>query len=83
VDEKKFGISRDILDDRLKKEGIVCRKYFYPLTTDFQCYSHKYDSSKTPVAQKIAQSVLTLPIYSELECETVSKICSIIHKQKL
>ena len=62
----------------LEKEGIYSRKYFYPLITDYQCYSNEYDSSLTPIAKKISDNVLTIPMYADLSLEDVNRICDII-----
>lgn len=80
IDEKIFGMNRDKLAEELKKYNVVCRKYFYPLITDFECYRNQYHSKDTPLAKKIANQVLTLPIYSELDLDDVKKICEIIGK---
>ncbi len=80
IDEKIFGNNRDTLADELKKYNVICRKYFYPLITDFECYRNQYNSNDTPIAKRIASQVLTLPIYSELELDDVKKICEIIGK---
>lgn len=78
VDEKKFGKTRNDIFTALAKENIFARKYFYPLVQDYDCYKDTYDSSKTPVAQYVADRVLTLPLYSDLPLDTVNKICDII-----
>lgn len=75
VDECEFGLSRDDLFDALMKYGIVPRKYFYPLVVDFDCYKEVYRDACLPVARKIATSVLTLPLYSDLERSDVEYIC--------
>lgn len=77
-DETVFGVSRDEVADILDKNGIGARKYFYPLTNDFDCYSGKYDARLTPIALQISKRVLTLPLYADLPLETVDKICNII-----
>jgi dTDP-4-amino-4,6-dideoxygalactose transaminase len=82
VDENVFGINRDILAEKLKEYNVICRKYFYPLITDFDCYRDKYNSNNTPIAKKVADQVLTLPIYSELELNDVKKICELMRKIK-
>ncbi len=71
---------RDQIFERLANEGITARKYFYPLTNGFECYVGyaTAGSEKTPVAEYIADRVLTLPLYADLETETVDKICEII-----
>ncbi len=76
--KKVFGKSRDEIIKELEKEGIYSRKYFYPLITDYQCYSNEYDSSLTPIAKKISDNVLTIPMYADLSLEDVNRICDII-----
>ena len=79
-DEKTFGASRDDIFVQLESYGVMARKYFYPLTSDFACYGgiSGFDSSLTPVAKAVANRILTLPIYSELLLEDVDRICQII-----
>ena len=75
-----FRWTRDQVFDRLKAEGIVPRKYFYPLTSAFRCYEGRpgFNPESTPVAARTADRVLTLPMYAGLEPETVDRICRII-----
>jgi len=73
-----FRANRDQVYEELKKHNIFARKYFYPLTSDFECYRNKYDSNKTPAAKNIAEKILTLPLYSGLLPEDVDRICNII-----
>jgi len=75
-----YKYSRDEVFERLKAEGIHTRKYFYPLISDFACYKERFDADKTPVAKNIAASVLTLPLYADLDLNDVDRICSIILK---
>ena len=75
-----YKYTRDEIFEKLKENDIFARKYFYPLINDFQCFEGKYDSNKTPVAKHIADRVLTLPLYADLDLESVDKICEIILK---
>lgn len=65
---------------RLAEADVYARKYFYPLTTDFECYRGKpgFDSSRTPVAKRVSQQVVTLPLYPELQDADVERICSVL-----
>ncbi|RHV29206.1 DegT/DnrJ/EryC1/StrS family aminotransferase [Ruminococcus sp. OM05-10BH] len=78
IDEKKFGYSRNEVHERLQKENIYSRKYFYPLTNTFECFSGKFNVSQTPVALGISKRVLTLPLYADLSMQEVEKICNTI-----
>ena len=75
-----YKCTRDEIFEKLGEENIVARKYFYPLINDFECYRDKYSSNETPVAKHIADRVLCLPLYADLELETVDRICDIILK---
>lgn len=78
IDTKKFGRSRDEVYEELKNYNIFSRRYFYPLISQFPSYSG-LDSAKQgrmPVAEKIAQEVLCLPIYSDLKVEDAETIVS-------
>ena len=77
-DEIKFGKSRDEIAVKLGENGIYARKYFYPLTSAFECYKGKFNIHATPVAEDIASKVLTLPLYADLLTEEVDRICELI-----
>lgn len=75
-----YKYTRDEVFDKLGKENIIARKYFYPLINDYECYRDKYSSKDTPIAKYISDRVLCLPMYADLELEVVDKICDIILK---
>ena len=66
--------------EKLQKENIFSRKYFYPLINDYDCYKNQYDSKLTPIAKKISDNVLTIPMYANLNIKDVDFICDIILK---
>ncbi|MDY0235308.1 MAG: DegT/DnrJ/EryC1/StrS family aminotransferase [Gudongella sp.] len=70
--------TRDEVFEGLKTENIIARKYFYPLTTSFDCYKDKFNVDDTPVAKYIAERVLALPLYADLSVQDVDRICEII-----
>lgn len=75
-----YKYTRDELFDKLKANDIIARKYFYPLTNGFECYKELKTAGeeKTPVAKRIAENILTLPLYADLTVEDVDRICDII-----
>lgn len=77
-DKKRFGMSRDEISDKLEKNMIFARKYFYPLTSEFTVCRERFQINETPVAKKISDRVLTLPLYSDLNVSDVDRICDII-----
>lgn len=68
-----FPLSRDELYEKLKKDGIFARRYFYPLISDFPMYRGLPSSGREnlPVAADAAQKVLCLPIYPNLTGDEV------------
>lgn len=79
-----FGATRDEIFAALGEQGIVARKYFYPITNSFECYRDLPTAGpeKTPVAAYLADRVLTLPLYADLALEDVDRICDIILQYK-
>lgn len=75
---KEYGLDRDELYNTLAEHNIFARKYFYPLTNSFNCFEGKYNVLQTPNAMRISSEVLTLPLYGDLDMETVDRICDII-----
>ena len=73
---------RDAVCDALMANGVYARKYFYPLVNDFECYRHLpgFDSGLTPVAKRLADGVVTLPLYPDLAQEDAALICRVIRE---
>ena len=69
---------RDHVYDELCKRDINPRKYFYPCVSDFECYRGMLERYPVPVARRMAESVLTLPLYPELSEEEVCRICGYV-----
>lgn len=80
VDEKIFSHSRDYVYQKFKEYNVFTRKYFYPLCSEYTCYKHLPSSTKInlPVANKVVQQVLALPLYGALSLNDVEKICHIL-----
>ena len=75
-------MSRDALYAKLKENNILGRRYFYPLISNFPVY-RGLESAKPenlPVATKLAEQVLCLPIYADLADEDVTRIIEIIRQ---
>jgi dTDP-4-amino-4,6-dideoxygalactose transaminase len=82
IDEKVFGATRNEVFENLAKNNIHARKYFYPLTSAFDCFHGKYDIHQTPMAVYISNRVLTIPMYADLDLEDVRRISKIIVDSK-
>lgn len=65
--------------EKLRENGIIARRYFYPIIPLLSAYEkYKMSAQKTPVALDISNRVLCLPIYPDLGAETVDFICCIL-----
>ncbi len=78
VFENEFGATRNDVYNALQNEGIGTRKYFHPITNSFECFQGKFNVNHTPVALHVSKRILALPMYADLETETVERICRII-----
>ncbi len=75
-----FPLSRDALYQKLHDNGIFARRYFYPLISDFPMYRGMSSAAPAnlPVARRIAEQVICLPIYPALEIQQIDTIIGII-----
>jgi dTDP-4-amino-4,6-dideoxygalactose transaminase len=83
IDEDKYGKSRDTVYDSLKKEGIYSRRYFYPLISQFPPYQElkSAEPGKLPIAEKVAEQVLCLPIYPELGEDEIASVIKTLNRE--
>ncbi len=79
---ESYGSSRDEVYELLKNNGIYSRKYFYPLTADQACFRNKYKNEAIDNARKLSCQVLVIPMYEDLNIESVKRIVNIIKKRK-
>lgn len=78
IDSKNFN-RRDFLFNRLADNGIFTRKYFYPITSNYECFAQDdLSNNSTPIAEELSKEVLTLPLFPDLELNVVDKICDLI-----
>ena len=80
IDEREFGASRNLVFETLKAENVLSRKYFYPLCSSYACYQDLPSAAadRLPVASRIVEQVLCLPLYGTLGVDAVDTICDII-----
>lgn len=76
VNEARFGMSRDALYEKLKANNIFGRRYFYPLISTFEPYKDFPSAAleNLPIATKMAEQVLCLPMHHALSEEDVKRI---------
>lgn len=75
-----YPLSRDALYQKLQDNGIRARRYFYPLISDFPMYRGMPSAAHAnlPVAKKVAEQVICLPIYPALSNEQADYIVEFI-----
>lgn len=80
VHEKQYGETRDQLYFRMRKQGVFGRRYFYPLISEFSTY-RGLDSARPdnlPVAHRMANSVICLPMHHALSESDVERVIDTI-----
>ncbi|MDE6006702.1 MAG: DegT/DnrJ/EryC1/StrS family aminotransferase [Muribaculaceae bacterium] len=82
IDKEKYGISRDNLYYKMKEQNILGRRYFYPLISAFSTYRGLPSATPTnlPVATKMADEVICLPLHHDLSDNDVYRIIEILKK---
>ena len=75
-----YPISRDELNDALRAHGVVPRRYFYPLISEFPVYRGLPSAPRDnlPQAFAVSRQVLCLPMYPDLAEAAVEDICRFI-----
>lgn len=83
VHEKEYGMTRDELYLKMKERGILGRRYFYPLISEFSTYRGLESSrpDNLPVAHKMANSVICLPMHHALSEADIERILNCIKEK--
>lgn len=82
VSENEYGMSRNTLYEKMKSVGVYGRRYFYPLISTFSTYRglESANPSNLPVAYRMAEEVICLPIYHNLSKLDMEKVITQIKK---
>lgn len=82
VDAEQYGMSRDELYFKMKEHNVLGRRYFYPLISTFSTYRGLESArpDNLPVATRIAEQVICLPMYYGLADEDVERIINLIER---
>lgn len=77
-----YRMSRDELYFKMKEQGVLGRRYFYPLISSFSTYRSLPSATKEnlPVATKMANEVICLPLHHELSKEDIERVLSCVIK---
>lgn len=82
VDATEYGRTRDELYFDMKEQNVLGRRYFYPLISDFSTYRGLPSATREnlPVAYRMADTVLCLPMHHALTDEDINRVISCITK---
>lgn len=82
IDAEKFGRTRDELYFGMKEAGVLGRRYFYPLISDFSTYRSLPSATREnlPNAYAVADSVLCLPMHHALSGEDIDRVLKFFRK---
>ena len=84
VDAKEYGMTRDALYFKLQEQGIFGRRYFYPLISTFNTYRSLPSAvpANLPVATKVANEVICLPMNHALSEDDIERVVSVVKNPK-
>lgn len=76
----EYPRTRDELYHHMKANGVHPRRYFYPLITAFEMYRDlpSARAENLPIARMMAEQVLCLPIYPDLDQVAVDRILALL-----
>lgn len=82
IDAEKYGKTRDQLYFEMRDANVLGRRYFYPLISEFSTYRGLPSATREnlPVAYKLADTVLCLPMHHELTDEDIQRVIKQIVK---
>ena len=80
INAEKYGMTRDALYFKLKADGVLGRRYFFPLISTFSTYRGLPSATpeNLPVATRIANEVICLPMHHELSQDDLNRILNLI-----
>ena len=76
IDADKFGMTRDELYFKMKGNGVLGRRYFYPLISEFTTYRGLPSAAREnlPKAHRMADRVICLPMHHALTEEEIDRV---------
>ena len=80
INAEEYGKSRDRLYFEMKEKCVLGRRYFFPLISSFSTYRglHSATPENLPVATRIANEVICLPMHHELSEEDIERTINCI-----
>lgn len=82
INAEQFGMTRDELYLKMKEQNVLGRRYFYPLISEFSTYRGLPSAAteNLPVATRIANEVICLPMHHELTDYDIERIINCVIK---
>lgn len=82
INAEEFGMTRDELYFKMRADGVLGRRYFYPLISTFSTYRSlpSAGAENLPVATKVANEVICLPMHHELTDADIERVLAHIIK---
>lgn len=82
INAEEYGKTRDQLYFEMKEKNVLGRRYFFPLISTFSTYRGLPSAApdNLPVATRIANEVICLPMHHELSEEDLNRVLELIVK---
>lgn len=80
INAEEYGQTRDELYFKMKADGVLGRRYFFPLISTFSTYRSLPSAGvvNLPVATKMANEVICLPMHHEISNYEIDRIINLI-----
>lgn len=82
INAEEYGMTRDEVYRKMKADGVLGRRYFYPLISTFSTYRSlpSAGAENLPMATKVANEVICLPMHHELSDAEINRVLEHIVK---
>ncbi len=82
INAGEYGMTRDELYFKMREANVLGRRYFYPLISTFSTYRSlpSAGAENLPVATKVANEVICLPMHHQLSDEDINRVLELVVK---
>ncbi len=82
INAEQYGMTRDELYFKMREANVLGRRYFYPLISTFSTYRSlpSAGAENLPVATKVANEVICLPMHHQLSDEDINRVLELVVK---
>lgn len=80
INAEEYGMTRDELYFKMRDANVLGRRYFYPLISTFSTYRSlpSAGAENLPVATKVANEVICLPMHHQLSVDEINRVMELI-----